>query len=57
MTDESAPNDMKARALAALKAKQAAAQNNAHGDTKATGKSAAKGAKQPKARIIRHQGR
>jgi len=57
MTDESVPNDMKARAQAALKAKQAAAASNSHGDTKATGKTAAKGAKQPKQRIIRHQGR
>ena len=56
MTDD-APNDMKARALAALKAKQAAATANSHGDTKASGKTAAKGAKQPKQRIIRHQGR
>lgn len=57
MTDSSTPNTMKARAEAALKAKKLAEQANAHGDAKATGKSAAKSAKQPKARIIRHQGR
>jgi hypothetical protein len=57
MTDESTPNDMKARAEAALKAKKLAAQANSHGDAKANGKAAAKGAKQPKQRIIRHQGR
>jgi hypothetical protein len=58
MTDESAPNDMKARALAALKAKQAAAAAaGSHGDVRASGKTAAKGAKQPRQRIIRHQGR
>jgi len=55
MTDEPA-NDMKARLAAALKKKQEAAANT-HGDTKATGKMAAKGAKQPRQRIIRHQGR
>jgi len=58
MTNESPPNDMKARALAALKAKQAAAAAaNPNSDAKANGKAAAKGAKQPKQRIIRHQGR
>jgi hypothetical protein len=57
MADESTPNDMKRRAEEALKKKLAAAQANTHGDTKATGKTGAKGAKQPKQRIIRHQGR
>jgi hypothetical protein len=57
MTDSSTPNTMKARAEAALKAKKLAEQASAHGDAKASGKSAAKSAKQPKARIIRHQGR
>jgi hypothetical protein len=56
MTDESAPNDMKRRAEEALK-KKLAAKTNTHGDTKAEGKVTAKGAKQPKQRIIRHQGR
>jgi hypothetical protein len=58
MTNENTPNDMRARAQAALEAKKAAAAANAHGgDVKATGKAGAKGAKQPKQRIIRHQGR
>ena len=58
MTDDTAPNDMKRRALEALKKKQEAAANNSHGDSKATGNTGStKGAKQPKARIIRHQGR
>jgi hypothetical protein len=56
MTDESTANEMKRRAEEALK-KKLAAQANTHGDTKASGKTAAKGAKQPKQRIIRHQGR
>ena len=58
MTDDTAPNDMKRRAEEALKKKlAAAATTNAHADTKATGKTGAKGAKQPTQRIIRHQGR
>lgn len=58
MSNESPPTDMKTRALAALKAKQAAAAaSNTHGDTKTQGKTGAKVAKQPKQRIIRHQGR
>ena len=58
MTDESSPNNMKRRAEEALKKKLAASQANTHGDTKAAGKiGGAKGAKQPKQRIIRHQGR
>ena len=57
MTDESSANEMKRRAEEALKKKLAAQTNNAHADTKATGKTGAKGARQPKQRIIRHQGR
>lgn len=56
MTDESSTNDMKRRAEEALK-KKLAAKTNSHADTKAEGKISAKGAKQPKQRIIRHQGR
>ena len=56
MIDDSSANEMKRRAEEALKKKQAA-QGNTHGDTKAAGKTAAKGAKQPKQRIIRHQSR
>lgn len=56
MTNESAPSDMKRRAEEALKKKLAAAANP-HGDTKAVGKTGGKSAKQPKPRIIRHQGR
>jgi hypothetical protein len=56
MADEPRPNDMKRRAEEALKKKLAAAVNQ-HADTKATGKTGAKGVKQPKQRIQRHQGR
>ena len=59
MTDESA-NDMKRRAQEALARKQAAQSGSAPGGSgKASDKSGGgpKGAKQPKARIIRHQGR
>ena len=56
MTDDTGPNEMKRRAEEALKKKLAAA-SNAHGDTKAVGKTSAKSAKLPKNRIIRHQGR
>ena len=57
MTDDATPNDMKRRAQEALKKKLEAAANNSHGDAKATGKTGTKGARQPKQRIIRHQGR
>ena len=57
MADETPPNDMKRRAEEAVKKKLAAAATNTHGDSKATGKTATKGAKQPKQRIQRHQGR
>lgn len=58
MTDDTAPNEMKRRAEEALKKKLAAAQANSHAsDGKAAGKTGTKGAKQPKQRIMRHQGR
>jgi hypothetical protein len=56
MSDDTSANDMKRRAEEALK-KKLAATANTHGDTKASGKANLKGAKQPKQRIIRHQGR
>jgi hypothetical protein len=56
MTDETSPNDMKRRAEEALKKKLAAAATP-HADMKANGKASPKGPKQPKQRIIRHQGR
>jgi hypothetical protein len=58
MSDESTPNDMKRRAQEAL-ARKLAAKSDAQASGKTSDKSgsAAKGAKQPKQRIIRHQGR
>lgn len=56
MTDDSSANDMKRRAEEALK-KKLAAMANPHADTKANGKVSAKGPKQPKQCIQRHQGR
>jgi hypothetical protein len=58
MTDEPA-NDMKRRAQEALARKLAAKTEAQAGSGKGTDKSgsATKGAKQPKQRIIRHQGR
>ena len=58
MTDEPA-NDMKRRAQEALARKLAAKSGTPGASGKAADKAgpATKGAKQPKARIIRHQGR
>jgi len=56
MTDDTNANDMKRRAEEALKKKLAAAAHP-HADPKASAKTNTRGAKQPKQRIIRHQGR